>query len=91
MTIIATQIKQLDGWKGDARLFRLSQPIEVEDTKTEYVIVSAVVARFSGAETYIFPAHEDGRPISYRELDGSYRGGLSHREAIECAGWELAL
>jgi hypothetical protein len=44
----------------------------------------------SGPETYIFPSDETGKVIDWGELDGSYRGGLSHEKAIEDAGFVLA-
>ncbi len=89
-TMKAVEIKRLEGLRGDARLFRLSEPISYGDGNrgsTNYVIVSASVVPFSGPETYIFPANEEGEVISWGEMDGSYRGGLSHKEAIRNAGW----
>lgn len=68
----ATEVKKLDGFAGDARLFRLSEPVTYDynyDTKqdeksTEFVIVSAVNAMFTGPETYIFPANEQGEVVN---------------------------
>jgi hypothetical protein len=54
-----------------------------------YVIVSAVDAMFSGPETYIFPANEDGQIQDYGELEGSYRGGFDHVTALEGAGYAV--
>jgi len=93
----ATFVKQLPGWTGDARLFKLSEPVSVDSWSepdeeietTEYVVVSAVAAMFSGPETYIFPAYEDGTTISMGELEGSFRGGLDHEEALEGLGFEV--
>lgn len=91
-------IKELDGWRGDARLYKLSKPVEYDKPwkdndhpakKTNYVIVSAVIAMVSGAETYIFPSNEDGEPLDMTELEGSYRGGLSHKSALSSAGYEV--
>ena len=90
----ATFIKQLDGFNGDARLFKLNPPInesywdEVPKSH-EYVIVSAVRAMFSGPETYIFPANENGEVTSFGELPGSFRGGLDHEEALNNAGYDV--
>lgn len=91
----ATFVKKLD-WRGDARLYRLSEPMEYigsyrgeGDGKTEYVVVYAVMAFGDGPETYIFPAREDGVAINYVELDGSFREGLDHREALSRAGYEV--
>jgi hypothetical protein len=92
----ATFIKRIPGWRGEARLYRLDPPIVDRDwddnpsDEYEYVIVSAAVADYSGPETYIFPATEDGEAIDMGELPGSYRGGLSHAEALDNAGYEVA-
>jgi hypothetical protein len=94
----ATFIRNLDGWRGDARLYKLLEPIEYDKPygendppakKTSYVIVSAVVVMFSGSETYIFPADENGESLDMGELGGSYRGGLSHKLALSNAGYEV--
>ena len=97
MTGEATYIRTLEEWTGDARLYQLSEPIEYdkpwddEDTtpakQTNYVVVSATVAMFSGPETYIFAADVDGNVLSWIELDGSFRGGLSHEHALHNAGF----
>jgi hypothetical protein len=56
---------------------------------TEYVVVSAVNAPYSGAETFIFPADEDGNVLSWAELEGSCRGDYTHEQALEEAGYKL--
>jgi hypothetical protein len=90
----AVFVKNLESWNGDAKLYKLL-PLMVTmdyDDKTvethEFVIVSAVDAMFSGPETYIFPATEDGEAKSYTEMDGSFRGGKDHAEALRGAGYE---
>jgi len=97
----ATFVKDLDGWTGTAKLYKLSKPIgwgsswddegneQSPENSTEFVIVSATVAMFSGAETYIFPADENGNCLSFGELDGSYRGGLNHEAALNGAGYQV--
>lgn len=80
----ATRIKKMD-WRSDAYLYRLSEPYE----GTSYVIVSAVIVPITGAETYIFPAKEDGETISMIEMGGSFRGELNHKKALENAGYEV--
>lgn len=47
-----------------------------------FVITSAVTVPYSGPETYVFRASPDGEILSWRELDGSFRGGLNHDTAI---------
>lgn len=87
----ATGIKWLKGWKGKARLYRLSVPMIDDDGDShEWVIVSAVIAPFSEAETYIFPATPEGKPVCFSELPGSFRGGLDHETALNLAGYEVA-
>lgn len=95
---VATEIRKLESFTGDARLFRLSEPMACgydwesgeHKSNTEYVVVSATIAPYSGAETYIFAASESGEIQNWMELDGSYRGGLDHAEALRGAGYEVA-
>lgn len=87
----ATLVRKINGWQGDARHYRLSEPLEDYDgNKHNDVIVSAVVALYSGPETYIFPATPDGQVVNYGELDGSFQGGLDHVRALTNAGYEVA-
>jgi hypothetical protein len=74
---------------GDANLYRVDPPMAYEDGTTEYVIVSAVIAPYSGPETYIFPATESGEVIDWLELPGSFKGGMDHDEALRGAGYEV--
>ena len=93
----ATEIKRLEGFTGDARLYKLSDPMGYDfdwDTdelqkETDHVIVSATVALFTGLETYIFPADAEGKIANWGELPGSYRGGLDHATALRGAGYEI--
>lgn len=82
----ATLVKQLEGFTGEASLYRLNPPMD----GNEFVVVSATVAMFSGPETCIFPADETGEITNYSEQDGSYKGGLSHAEARRGAGYTIA-
>jgi len=46
----------------------------------------------SGPETYIFPAKKSGdifEVADWGELNGSYRGGFDHAEALKGAGYEV--
>ena len=88
----ATFVKDLDGFTGEAALYKRDEDIGYdrdydEDEKfnshTKFVVVSATHAMYSGPETYIFPASEDGEILDYGELKGSYRGGLSMQQAID--------
>lgn len=82
-------VKMLDGWRGDARLYELSAPVSNESGgEFNFVIVSAVVA-YSGPETYIFQASPDGKCVSFAEMQGSFRGELSHAEALAGLGFAI--
>lgn len=93
----ATIIKDVsDDYQGTATLYRVDPPMEYYDGRTDesraraaFVVASAVVAPYTGPETYIFPTTEDGSPINYQELEGSYRGGLEPDEAIRNAGYRI--
>jgi hypothetical protein len=84
----ATRIVGLDRVSASGahvRCYRLTEPLDGHET----VAVSAVVAPFSGPETYIFPCDETGWITAWGELDGSYRGGLDHAAALEAAGYTV--
>lgn len=100
----AYRLKRLTEWHSEAWLYRLEPPMEVagydyvnDDSDKfvaithiyEYVIVSAVVADYTGPETYIFHADSDGKALDMLELDGSYRGGLDHAQALANAGYSV--
>ena len=95
MSITVTYIRTLTGFVSEARLYKLSEPIIVnwnvdkDGVATNYVIVSAVNVPYSGPETYIFPADNDGDVIDWLEMEGSFKGSLDHEAAIHYAGWEL--
>lgn len=78
-------VKKLEGFTGDARLYKVSPPLE----GNAYVVVSATVAAFSGAETYIFPGNEKGEVVEWGELEGSFRGALDHEKALANAGYMI--
>ena len=90
-------IRKLEDFNGDARLYELSPPMEYtryEDCeekkkKAKYVIVSAVVALYSGPETFIFSATKRGEIRHWSELKGSFRGELDHAQALNNAGYEI--
>ena len=93
----AVFIKNLEGFKGDARLYRVlpaMTSVSYEDCgevveSHDFVIVSAVDVLFSGPETYIFPATEEGKVVRFSEMEGSFRGDLNHHEALARAGYEV--
>lgn len=77
------------GWTGSVKAYELSQKLDGYD----YVIVSATVVMYSGPETYIFGATkkslEENAAADAAELEGSYRGGLDHEQALKNAGYEV--
>ena len=92
----ATFVKALDQFTGVASLYKCDPPMMIPtwdddkpNEKTEYVVVSAAVAMFSGPETYIFPADAKGNITDWSELNGSYRGGMSHHSALAGAGYDM--
>lgn len=78
-------IRQLDGWRGVANLYRLEPAHEGH----EHVVVSAVNAMFSGPETFIFGCDAEGKPTSMLELSGSFQGGRDHAKALDGAGYDI--
>jgi hypothetical protein len=94
----ATLVRDVSAdFRGKAFLYRCDPPMQYTDgygddadeLETEYVIVSATHAMFSGPETYIFPANSDGEVTNWSELDGSYKGGLDHAGALRAAGYTV--
>lgn len=91
----ATLVRELNDWRGFACLYKLSVPVtyrrlgDARDWETNHIIVSSVVAEYSGPETYIFPADEEGNALNFLELSGSFRGELDHIKAITDAGYSL--
>lgn len=87
---VATEVRRLNGWKGDARLYRLSPPIEGdEDQHYHHLIVSAAVTPDHGPETFIFAADAAGEVLDWCELPGSFRGSLDHEAALSGAGYDI--
>ena len=80
----ATEVKRLDGFRGDARLFTLDPP----HNGLAQVVVSAVDV-FGEPETYIFAADETGEITDYLEMSGSFRGALDHVKALNGLGYEV--
>ena len=90
---IAQHIRDI-GFTGHAALYRLSEPLGNDwdhGPTYEYVVVSAAVVMFSGAETHIYGSNASGDVVSWSELDGSYRGGMSHSAALAQAGYNIGV
>lgn len=90
-------IKQLDGFRGYAALYELSEPVtyesmDGEEFTTDFVVVSAVSVFdvvYPVSETFAFPAMQTGKVINYLELEGSERGTCSHKTVLENMGYSL--
>lgn len=94
---LVRDVSKENGAQGEMKLWHVSPPMVErawmdgeKDKSYDHVITSAVVAMFSGPETYIFPATAAGRIDSWGELEGSFKGGLDHEEAIRGAGYTIA-
>ena len=98
----AALIRVLPPGKGTGKsmskgLYRLDPPISwserVDDLEilhmTNYVVVSAIVATYSGPETYIFPSDADGKILDHGGLDGSMNGTLDPVRVLEAAGYKI--
>ena len=83
----ATEIKRLKDWRGDARVYRLSKPLE----GFSHVVVSAANVPFSGPETFIFGGTNEKGEVEWKELTGSFKGDLDHARALRDAGYESIL
>jgi len=81
----ATYIRRVEGFKGDARLYRMEPLYE----GSEYVVVSGMHFTFSGPETYIFKSDADGSVETFVDLPGSFRGEIDHERALRNAGYEV--
>jgi len=87
----ATKVRDLDGFAGDAALYKLSEPLasySEPENSYEYVVVSAVNSTWA-METYIFGSSETGRVSDWAELPGSVRGVYDHTVALNHAGYEV--
>jgi hypothetical protein len=85
-------IKKFQGPKGPMWLVKVKPPIIYEDKKiTDFIIVSAISCASDTLEpeTYVFPSDENGTVLDWLELDGSFRGDMDHKRAIESAGYKI--
>lgn len=81
MKKIATKIRDLNDFNGEASLYRLNPPVP----HGEFVVASAIAYPL---ETYIFPATGDGAIASWTEIAG-VRGDFSHHGALAELGYEV--
>jgi len=86
----STFVRKLEGWKGDAALYKVEPPVRYsnyddDEHETDYVIASSVIALYTGPETLVFPADQDGEAINMLEIGGG-RGPLNHQWALSTLG-----
>ena len=55
----------------------------------KYVITSATQVEFTGPETYMFAADENGKITDWCELPASYRGELNHKKCFENINYQI--
>lgn len=75
-------------------LYKLSEPLvhySDEESPAEYVVVSALESPYGGGvpETFIFKANEEGEVTDWLEMNGSIKNTLSHKIALEKAGYDM--
>lgn len=88
-TSVATFLKQLPRWNGNAALYKLSSPLKDFSTEKEYIYVVVSAVSFFCVETYIFGANENGEILDWGELPGSQKHTLSHEKVLKNAGYTL--
>lgn len=95
----AYEIGTAQRFRGNARMYSLDVPVKYKtwqddaerEFETKFVVVSAIHDPITGIpETYIFPVNVVGVVLDWGELDGSYRDGLDHAEALKRAGYEIS-
>ena len=84
----ASFVRRLDDFRGDARLYKLSEPISYGQAETDHIVASAVTV-LGRPETYLFPADAQGEILDWLELPGSLKDTLRHEEALAAAGYEV--
>src|SRR5574339_1273772 len=99
---IAKLIEPIQGWRGEAYLWKVTPPMEYHETEldeyggyndvkhdVEYVISSGVESTWDNGlpEVYIFPADEHGEVLSWGELPGSQQGTLDHEVVFRNQGY----
>lgn len=83
-TNFAIKIKDLDGFTGEAALYRMVPEYEGNG----YVVVSKTSV-LGPPETYMFPGNAHGEVTDWGELEGSRRGTWTHEEILEGIGYTV--
>lgn len=100
---IATFVRKLTDFRGDARLFKLSKPFQYDrydpsnkkeiPVVVEFVVVSGIDTSsihelLNERETYIFAANSKGEISDWLELKGSFKGKIDHAQALKNMGYK---
>jgi len=79
-----------ENFTGIAKLYSVNPPVkDYEGNEYNYVVSSGTNVMFSGPETYVFPADENGNVLDWGELDGSFKGSIDCEQAIINMGYEI--
>lgn len=86
----ATFVKEADGFKEYAELFRLERLKKENGVTFGFIVVSPIKKAFDTQrpETYIFPADPNGEVLSWEELKGSFQGAMDISKALRDGGYE---
>lgn len=91
-----------EGWKSDAKLYRLTDPDGWAGRRNRlYVVVSGADLHTTTGlpmeyfkdewmpryETYIFRSTRKGRCLDWIEMAGSFRGAIDHERALNGLGY----
>jgi hypothetical protein len=55
----------------------------------KWIVTSAKNLPFTGPETYMFGADENGNIVDWSELEGSCRGTLEHKVCFQNIGYNI--
>jgi len=86
--VTAEFVRELDGWKGHVKLYKLSDPVEFryrgDMETTDHIAISGILAWDTGRpETFVFFCDEHGEVLSWLQAEGSLNGSIDHEEALK--------
>jgi hypothetical protein len=84
----AEYIKDVSGFTGEAKLYKITKEIETNKLNVSYVVVSATFV-LDRCETYIFESDKNGNVTNWFELEGSCNDVYDHEEALINGGYDI--
>lgn len=87
---VANWIETYFDWTGDAALYKLDPPVEIDGQSYEYVVISSTFG-MAGPETILVEATEEGVVFSSKDANGVptglkplkiLRGQMDHRQIL---------